>query len=271
MYRTIRWFVQFDILERTFANKTFRKKVLFHALLLFTTICDIPMYITLCVDGEYTLATYSFHRFQSMFLFGALSITISDWASVLHDIHEYDISHFLFRKVTLISINLIYAAISVINFIFCFTLSDLDAYINSPVYVTAIFFQISVSILLTALMLHAGLKLYNRISGAAGTNADNGIQKTISNPLSRGSGSNRGSDKSTNNNSNNKLSVNTKDLEAAQEELSRMQTFDGTAEFKSALRNLNLVMAACTLCIFLEVSPYKILPKVFLITDQFHR
>lgn len=267
----MRWISQYEVAERHWDNKPFRKKLLFHILLLLTVGFDLPMYILFCTTGEYVVAAYSFHRLQSMFLFGALSITISDWASVLHDIHEYDITHFLFRKVTLITINLIYVAISVINFVFCFSLSDLDAYIHSPVYVTAIFFQISVAVLLTAMMLHAGLKLYTRISGAAGTNTDS-FNRSTNNPLTRsvgkdsqkttsegqkaspgsGNGSNN-SNANTGNTSNKKLTINTKDIEAAQEEITRMQVFDGTAEFKNALRNLNLVMAACTLCIFLEV------------------
>lgn len=114
------------------------------------------------------MVTYSFHKLASTFLFAALSITISDWASVLRDINEYAVHGFLFRRATLISLNVVYITIAVVNFILCLVLKNLDAYLNSPLYTCAIFLQIIMNFLLTTMMLHAGLKLYARIHGAVG-------------------------------------------------------------------------------------------------------
>lgn len=167
IWRTIRWYQKWELPE-TWRNYTFKKKFIFHLLLILTSISDIPLYIGFITTGEYTLVTYSFHKFASTFLFAALSVTISDWAAVLHDIQEYQLHSFLFRRATLISINVIYASISLVNFIFCYSLSDLESYTNSPIYQCAIFLQIIMNVLLTAFMLHAGLKLYARIHGAVG-------------------------------------------------------------------------------------------------------
>jgi hypothetical protein len=71
-------------------------------------------------------------------------------------------------------------------------------------------------------MLHAGLKLYNRINGAAG---------------SLGHLSNTSSSRTTGSRSN-----------------QFANQFDGSKEFRSALRNLNLVMATCTLCLTIQVA-----------------
>lgn len=103
-----------------------------------------------------------------MFLFAALSITIHDWSSVLYDLHEYPIYTFLFRKLTLSILNSVYIIISLINFIFCYWTADLNDYTSNPIYLIGIFFQICMSMFLTCFMLHAGLKLYGRIQGAAG-------------------------------------------------------------------------------------------------------
>jgi hypothetical protein len=129
---------------------------------------ELPLYIWFIVDGDYNLDAFSWHKFQSTFLFLALSITISDWSSVLYDIREYQIYTFLFHKWTLIFLNFLYFLISTVNFIFCYWTADLGEYSNSPVYLIGLFFQICMSMLVTFLMLHAGLKLYGRIQGAAG-------------------------------------------------------------------------------------------------------
>lgn len=193
--------------------------------------------------GGYTLATYSFHKFESTFLFAALSITISDWSAVLHDIHEYQFYSFLFGRATLVTINVVYFAISLANFVLCYSLSDLDTYTASPIYVCAIFFQIAMNMLLTCFMLHAGLKLYSRIHGAVGN-----LDQTNHGTTHSATNSARSSARST--------MVGSPIAGGA---------VDGNAELKNALTNLNLVMATCTLCILLQVrfrsllfnNPYK--------------
>ncbi|RYH02047.1 hypothetical protein EON65_48090, partial [archaeon] len=112
----------------TFSSFAFRKKLAFHILLILTTSTDLPLYISFFVIQNYSLVTYSFHKLSSAFLFAALSITISDWAAVLHDIHEYKNYPWIFRRSGLFIVNAIYSCISFINFILCYCSSSLDDY-----------------------------------------------------------------------------------------------------------------------------------------------
>lgn len=164
------------------------------------------MYVSFIEIDNYSLYTYSFHKLQSAFLFGALSITISDWSSVLYDINEYKFYPFLIRKFTLLCMNFVYFSSSLLNFFLCFTISKLNNYLSSPFYVLAIFIEIGWSILLTCFMLNAGLKLYHRISGAAGnventqynSNPSLSNSSSLINPTISGSFSNSFSFKSPN-------------------------------------------------------------------------
>jgi len=124
------------------------------------------------MTGDYFLIPYSFHKFETCFLFCALSIIISDWASVLYDIREYQLYPFLVRKWSLIIINVMFFVISAINFVLLFTVTDMDSYTASPIYYFMIFFQVAISILVTCFMLHAGLKLYFRIHKASGNSLE---------------------------------------------------------------------------------------------------
>lgn len=232
------------------------------------------------------MIAYSFHKLSSAFFFAGLSITISDWSSVLYDINEFKLFPFLLRKWTLLTINLFYFIISLTNFICCYALKDLDNYTANPIYVVGIFFQISASILLTGIMLHAGLKLYSRISGAAG-NLDSSYHGTLSSrtPNSRSTKSTietvtnpthnlpNGIPTMSLSQNSNKTRDDSNDIEANQEStaisaashpsvasnISNVNgSFDGSLEFRNALRNLNLVMATCSICISVQVTPINI-------------
>jgi hypothetical protein len=140
-----------------------RKRILFHILLIAATASDLPMYCTFILENEYNLTSYSFHKLETLFLFSALTITISDWSNVLFDLKEYQRLPFLLRSWTLLSINLVYSAIALVNFLFCYVAKDLEVYLDSPIYTTSLFFQIFISFALTFFMLSAGLKLSWRI------------------------------------------------------------------------------------------------------------
>lgn len=134
----------------------------------------------------------------------------------MYDINEYELQPFLLRKATLIGINVLYALVSLTNFVFCYTLSDFDSYTSSSLYILGIFFQIAVSLILTLFMLSAGLKLAWRIHGVSGARND------LSSP--------------TNGYSMRSI-TNDKQLQ----------------QFTSALWNLNVVMSTCAVCIILQV------------------
>ncbi|KAJ1401649.1 hypothetical protein B484DRAFT_236736, partial [Ochromonadaceae sp. CCMP2298] len=189
-------------------DDAFYKKLSFHMLLLLASAVDMPMYVTFIVKGQYTLTSYSFHKFESASLFAAFSITLSDWAGVLYEIQEYQLFPFLLRWFTLVGINVVYSLISLLNFIFCYTIENVDAYTHSPLYILGIFFQISVALLLTLFMLHAGLKLAWRIQGVSGGLTASSLTPSY-NPY----------------------------------------TYNHQNDFESALRNLNLVMATCAVCV----------------------
>jgi hypothetical protein len=221
------------------------------------------MYIGFLLLGEYTLATYSFHKFQSAFLFAALSVTISDWAAVLHDIHEYPLHSFLFRRATLITISVVYFMISLVNFVFCFSIPDLDTYINSPIYLCAVFLQISMNFLLTGFMLHAGLKLHGRIYGAVGNLMEyNGnTSQMTSSLMTSATPSSVPSTPPTSTTTRKKhplLMLPTYAANAAKTASAVIASTalvpDGNIELRQALINLNMVMATCTFCILMQVS-----------------
>jgi hypothetical protein len=143
------------------------KSVIFHIILIAAVAVDIPMYISLLLTNEYSLVTYSFHKFSSALLFVGYSLTIYDWSNVLYDIREIDHKPLFFRRNTLILINVFMITMSVANFIYMYTCRSLDGYLKSPLYVALIFIQITAAFLLTGLMLSAGIRLSVRIQGAS--------------------------------------------------------------------------------------------------------
>lgn len=149
-------------------TRAWQKKVIFHFLLVLAVVVDIPMYISFLVIDDYSLPTYSFHKLESVFLLAAYSMTIHDWSTVLYDINEMNNLPLFFTKIGLILINSIFAAISIMNFTYCWVVADLDAFTDSPIYVVAIFMQIFTAFFLTSMMLRAGLSLSVRIQGVSG-------------------------------------------------------------------------------------------------------
>eukprot|EP01035_Chromulina_nebulosa_P036656 gene36656-49401_t len=76
LWRTVRFFSYCE--KNLLSSYNFKKKMLFHILLLLASLFDIPI----------------FHRFESALLFAAFSITIADWGALLFDIQEFNLSDF---------------------------------------------------------------------------------------------------------------------------------------------------------------------------------
>eukprot|EP01034_Spumella_vulgaris_P021359 gene21359-27389_t len=121
--------------------------------------------------------------------------------------------------------------ISLANFIVCYIPgSNMNEYLKSPLYITSIFFQIGVSFLLTAFMLSAGLKLSWRIQGAAGiSNIEHGGAKGAYTRFTQ------------------------RIRQVSVSSVLHKPVQEGSKEFRSALRNLNIVMGTCSCCILLQV------------------
>ena len=136
-----------------------RKRILLQCLLVGAVACDIPMYIAFVITGNYTLVTYSFHKFNSALLFAAYSMTIYDWSAVLYDIKEIDHRPLFFRRNSLIVFTALMFLTSLVNFVYMYTTSGVNSYINSPIYVANIFLQVIVALFLTGMMLSAGVRL----------------------------------------------------------------------------------------------------------------
>lgn len=150
-------------------KKDIYKRVFFFSL-FFSSICDLPMYLSFIISGEYSIATFAFHKFQGCSLFVAYTITILDWSSVLYAIHEEPLWRMQLRNGTLYVVNAVFIVFSFINFGFCFSSKDLSSYTNSPVYTISLFLQIIAQLCVTCVMLVAGMKLSWRIKGASGAN-----------------------------------------------------------------------------------------------------
>ena len=100
-------------------NKNSCKRHTTFFLLLFAPLCDLPMYVSFYLIHKYDLYTFSFHKFKSAALFGAYSLTISDWNSVLFEIQEETRLPFLCRNGSLIATNIVLTVISLLKFAYC--------------------------------------------------------------------------------------------------------------------------------------------------------
>ncbi len=146
-----------------------RKRCIFHVLLLLSVASDIPMYSSFIVTGLYEPETYAFHKLQSMFLFIAFSMTIFDWSQLLYRIDEIGSSYFFLRKSVLFGINAVVVLSSLLSFsILIENGNNLTTFTDSPEYKAQTYVQIVAAGTLTLMMLHAGVKLHRRISGAGG-------------------------------------------------------------------------------------------------------
>lgn len=186
-----------------------------HFLLILAVLVDLPMYVSFIVIQDYYYVTYSFHKFQPMFLLAAYSITINDWSSVLYSIQEIRHLPFIFRTGFLVFLNAVFALFCLLNFVMVIAVSDVDKYADSLTYKISIMLQIAVSLALTLFMLHAGLGLSRRLQGVSGMLGEDrprarpGTQAAAASP---GFG------------------------------------------FKTALNRLIVVMSTCSLCIFIQLT-----------------
>jgi hypothetical protein len=168
-----RWIVYW--LETDKKTKNIKRNCTFF-LLLLTPMLDLPMYASFFLVQEYVLFTFGFHKLQSAAIFGAYSMTISDWNSVLFEIRDVESVYTNMRftclcrnNCSLIAINIILSIISIVNFAYCYSFPDLNTYANSKAYMLGVFIQIVAPLVLTLSMLWAGLKLSWRIQGASGS------------------------------------------------------------------------------------------------------
>ncbi len=171
---------------------------------------------------NFSIITYSFQMFTYSFLYAAGSITISDWAAALHDIGELKSYPWIVRRSGLFALSVIFFCISVVMVVFFCLSSSVDDFVHSRSFLFAILLQASLAILLVYLMIYVGSKLCTRIHGAAGSLGDLSSAGSRKTPRSR-------SDQLAN-------------------------QLNGSIEFRSALRNLWLVMATCTLCLVVKVT-----------------
>ena len=198
------------------------KKLAFYLLLYLASLLDIPLYVGFIVTGNYMIATYSFHKFESFSLFLAYSITIYDWSILLHDINEDTLFRFVARGATLGFVNIIFFIICLLQVIELITMHSIDSFVLSAIYDIGVYAQILASLSITTIFLSAGLKLWYRIKGVAGHDNGNDSSMTINiSPFKR---------------------------------RSHINTNSSNVEFKSALFNLILVMSTCSICILIQIS-----------------
>jgi hypothetical protein len=165
------------------------KRFMLHLCLIGTTAFSVPMYISFIAIDTYGMVTYSFHKLEPAFLIAAFSITINDWSSVLYDIREINKQPLILRKFSLVVINVVFAAGSLLNFFICILSTNLDSFTNSPIYIIMIIVQLCAEILLTSMLLHAGIRLSRRIHGVSGIlNVALRPSSTVVNPSLQDSG-----------------------------------------------------------------------------------
>mmetsp|Transcript_25872 Transcript_25872/g.43656 ORF Transcript_25872/g.43656 Transcript_25872/m.43656 type:complete len:535 (+) Transcript_25872:334-1938(+) len=205
---------------RTLDEFTTQKKVLLHVLLVLAVAVDLPMYVSFIVIEDYNYITYSFHKFQPMFLLAAYSIIINDWSSVLYSIQEIRRLPLVFRTGFLVFLNAVFSLFCFFNFVLIIAVRDVDKYAGTVTYRISILLQISVTLALTLFMLHAGLGLSRRLQGVSGMlgearpRADTRTGQLSSTPSAPGLG----------------------------------------FGFKTALNRLIVVMTTCSICIFIQLT-----------------
>ena len=151
---------------RNVHGKEYKKKLVFHVLLLCSVLSDLPMYIDFIIKDDYDKSTYAFHNLQSALLFMAYSIMIRDWSKALFDIEEVRKIPFVLSKWSLIVVNICFTSMSLFSFVDLLVVKDIDEFLHSPVYSLAMYFQIAVSFTLSSMMLYTGLQLSGKIQGA---------------------------------------------------------------------------------------------------------
>ena len=207
---------------------TYYKKLLFYILLYLASLLDIPLYVGFILTGNYMISTYCFHKFVSFSLFLAYSITIYDWSMLLHEINEDTLFRFLARGATLGFINIIFFIICLLQVIELITMNSIDSFVLSAIYDIGIYAQILASLSITTIFLSAGLKLWYRIKGVAGNDSNS-------------------------NNNDSSMTMNISPFKRRSSQISN-NTNNSNIEFKNALFNLILVMATCSICIFIQIS-----------------
>lgn len=230
LWRTIRFVQEW---KEDYSLFSFKKKMIFHILLLLTSACDLPLYIGFILYGDYRLYLYSFHKVESAFFFAAFSITVYDWGTVLYDIREYQKYPFILRRGVIVLLNIVYMTVSFMNFFICFAGGgSMDAFLDSPEYLVGVFVQITISFVLTCAMLGAGLKLSWRIRGAAGGLDDVSALNRISSRFMAFTFSKQSQHSGVS---------------------THRRTNETNKEFWHALSNLNMVMGTCAACLFLQI------------------
>jgi len=151
------------------SNKIFWKRICTCMCLLLAAVSDIPMYVSFILLGEYESKTYAFHKLENFFLISALAITIHECCNTLYEIKEDTAYPFLLKKISLIVLTFIVFVVSVLNFGYCLAMNDINAFVQTPIYVTGIVTQFVSAALLVFFMLKAGLRLASRIKGATDT------------------------------------------------------------------------------------------------------
>lgn len=291
LWRTIVLLISAD--SDDYRSAAWRKKLALHVLLLLATLTDLPMYGSFVVIGNYNVVTYAFHKFECAFVFAAYSITITDWVFMLHEINEDSRVPFLLKRGIVWTINLLVMIIAVLNFAICLAMNNLDTYTQTPIYIVGVVTQLCASLLLTCVMLQGGIKLAWRIRGASGRERQTicqalfGVSASVRGciavalalpwslgvallarcrstrpagelgaDLVEGEGAKDPLDQSVHSGSgSNTSTIPTAGTAAFSSRNGVSATSDvRSSEFISALRCLNLVMATCASCEFMQMS-----------------
>jgi hypothetical protein len=208
------WVAQRSRNMQFLGNMTTLKKHSLYAMLLMTPLLDVPMYVSFMISGRYYLVPYSFHKLAPAARLAAFSITISNWRTVLFELHDYSYYPSLLGTAYLLSINVIVDVFAFINFGLCFSVNNFKSFLDTQAYVILCFIMIIFPFLLAVIMLRAGLALSSELQAAAGGPEFELIQE-----------------------------VSCDDRKSFQ-----------TSNFKFAVQRLNRVMATCALAILIQVS-----------------
>lgn len=96
----------------------------------------------------------------------------------MYDLREFHDWPFFLRRVSLVAVNVVFMSFGFSLFVTCMFYDDIDDITNTELYNVVYWVQIACSAAVTSVMLHLGLKLKQRIQGAAGPQDDHSRYST---------------------------------------------------------------------------------------------
>lgn len=138
---------------------------LFFISIILSSVLDLPRYIFMVIDREYTsIVAYACHILSNYFFFLSLTLVCVVWAHLLQ-FGSY--TSFIYRGRGVILTNFILAIISIISFLYCLKSTSLEQFLDSTVYSIYRGVEVIENLFYSIVVAFFGIKLVIRFIGAS--------------------------------------------------------------------------------------------------------